>query len=173
MELSVDQQYIREQLKEQGLVAFVADKAVLPRESGVSAKPMKGAVPFASPESMKVTMAFTIRRQNYRYGHQKRNHLDCGWWLSRKIYPSKSAGNGVYPHIAGDGREYVITESDAVKIRAEDGRSIKDTDISMFINDLPNGKDTKTIFHGGCQWKYIPGGKCGGGHGGWRCSASH
>lgn len=43
MELSVDQQYIREQLKEQGLVAFVADKAVLPRESGVSAKPMKGA----------------------------------------------------------------------------------------------------------------------------------
>ncbi len=56
MELSVDQQYIREQLKEQGLVAFVADKAVLPRESGVSAKPMKGAVPFASPESMKVTM---------------------------------------------------------------------------------------------------------------------
>ena len=52
---------------------------------------------------------------------------------------------GVYPHIAGDGREYVITESDAVKIRAEDGRSIKDTDISMFINDLPNGKDTKTF----------------------------
>ena len=50
MELSVDQQYIREQLKEQGLVAFVADKAVLPRESGVSAKPMKGAVPFATQE---------------------------------------------------------------------------------------------------------------------------
>lgn len=57
----------------------------------------------------------------------------------------KALEMGVYPHIAGDGREYVITESDAVKIRAEDGRSIKDTDISMFINDLPNGKDTKTF----------------------------
>ena len=57
----------------------------------------------------------------------------------------KALEMGVYPHIAGDGREYVITESDAVKIRAEDGRSIKNTDISMFINDLPNGKDTKTF----------------------------
>ena len=49
----------------------------------------------------------------------------------------------MYDHISGDGREYVITDGDAVKIRAEDGRSIKGTDISMFINDLPNGKDTK------------------------------
>ena len=49
---------------------------------------------------------------------------------------------GVYNHIAGDGREYVITDDTAMKIRAEDGRSIKNTDISMFINDLPNGKDT-------------------------------
>ena len=54
----------------------------------------------------------------------------------------KALEMGVYPHIAGDGREYVITDPAAVKIRAEDGRSIKHTDISMFINDLPNGRDT-------------------------------
>ncbi len=53
---------------------------------------------------------------------------------------------GVYNHIAGDGREYVITDSTAVKLRAEDGRSIKKTDISMFINDLPNGKDTTHFY---------------------------
>ena len=52
---------------------------------------------------------------------------------------------GVYNHIAGDGREYVITDRTAVKIRAEDGRSIRKTDISMFINDLPNGKDTRVF----------------------------
>ena len=78
MELSVDQQYIiREQLKEQGLVAFVADKAVLPRESGVSAKPMKGAVPFASPESMKVTMDLPVWAKSQVWV-LKRNHFDCG-----------------------------------------------------------------------------------------------
>ena len=48
----------------------------------------------------------------------------------------------MYNHIAGDGREYVITDDTAMKIRAEDGRSIWKTDISMFINDLPNGRDT-------------------------------
>ena len=50
---------------------------------------------------------------------------------------------GVYNHIAGDGREYVITDDTALKLRAEDGRSINNVDISMFINDLPNKKDTR------------------------------
>ncbi|MEZ3469746.1 MAG: ABC-ATPase domain-containing protein, partial [Schaedlerella sp.] len=59
-----------------------------------------------------------------------------------EVYKRLALELGVYDHIAGDGREYVITDASAVKIRAEDGRSIKKTDISMFINDLPNGKDT-------------------------------
>ena len=45
-ELAVDQEYIREQLKKEGLIAFVADGSILPRESGVSQRPMKDAVPF-------------------------------------------------------------------------------------------------------------------------------
>ena len=143
--LAEDQQAIREQLKEQGLVAFVADKAVLPRESGVSAKPMKGAVPFASPESMKVTMDLPYAGKITGMGIKKGITLIVGGGYHGKSTLLKALEMGVYPHIAGDGREYVITESDAVKIRAEDGRSIKDTDISMFINDLPNGKDTKTF----------------------------
>lgn len=57
--------------------------------------------------------------------------------IPRKIYAVKGVETGVYPHVAGDGREYVITDDTAVKF-AEDGRS--KTDISMFINDLPNGK---------------------------------
>lgn len=118
MELSVDQQYIREQLKEQGLVAFVADKAVLPRESGVSAKPMKGAVPFASPESMKVTMDLPYAGKITGMGIKKGITLIVGGGYHGKSTLLKALEMGVYPHIAGDGREYVITESDAVKIRS-------------------------------------------------------
>ena len=51
--------------------------------------------------------------------------------------------DGVYDHIAGDGREFVITDPSAVKIRAEDGRSVWHTDISLFIRDLPTGRDTR------------------------------
>ena len=36
----------------------------------------------------------------------------------------------------------MITEDTAMKIRAEDGRSIRRTDISQWISNLPNGKDT-------------------------------
>ena len=69
---------------------------------------------------------------------------------------------GVYDHIAGDGREYVITDRTAVKIRAEDGRSIRNTDISMFISNLPNGKDTAAFLHRGRQRQHLPGGQRGG-----------
>ena len=40
----------------------------------------------------------------------------------------------------------MITDGTALKIRAEDGRSIKKTDISMFINNLPNKKDTRAFY---------------------------
>ena len=52
---------------------------------------------------------------------------------------------GVYNHIAGDGREFVLTDDTAVKLRAEEGRFIRPRDISLFINDLPNKKDTKAF----------------------------
>ena len=55
---------------------------------------------------------------------------------------------GVYGHVAGDGREYVVTDPTAVKVRAEDGRSVRDTDISLFIRDLPSGKDTVSFTTG-------------------------
>jgi len=50
---------------------------------------------------------------------------------------------GVYNHIPGDGRELVVTDDGAVKIRAEDGRAVAGVDISPFIGALPNGTDTR------------------------------
>lgn len=142
VELSVDQEYLRQQLKEKNMVAFVADGSILPRESGVSSKPMKNAVPFVSPESMKVTMTLPNKGKITGMGIRRGITLIVGGGYHGKSTLLKALESGVYPHIAGDGREYVITDPTAMKIRAEDGRSIRHTDISMFINDLPNGKDT-------------------------------
>lgn len=145
MELSEDREYIRSRLDGLGLVAFVANGSVLPRESGVSQRPMKGAVKFTSPESMEVTMNLPYKGKIAGMGIRKGITLIVGGGYHGKSTLLKALEMGVYPHIAGDGREYVVTEGCAVKIRAEDGRSIKHTDISMFINDLPNGKDTKVF----------------------------
>lgn len=146
IDLAEDQQYIREQLEVQGLTAFVANGAILPRESGISSRPMRGAVAFRSPREMEVTMELPHKGTLAGMGIRKGVTLIVGGGYHGKSTLLKALELGVYDHIAGDGREYVITDASAVKIRAEDGRSIKKTDISMFINDLPNGKDTKGFY---------------------------
>lgn len=145
MKLSEDREYIRNQLSPMGLVAFVANGSVLPRESGVSQRPMKGAVAFQSPVSMEVELTLPYRGKITGMGIRKGITLIVGGGYHGKSTLLKALEAGIYPHIAGDGREYIVTDEDAVKIRAEDGRSIKQTDISMFINDLPNGRDTRAF----------------------------
>lgn len=145
-DLAEDQQYIRKELHKSGLTAFVANGSILPRESGVSGKPMKNAVPFVSPKSLEVTMELPHHGRITGMGIKNGITLIVGGGYHGKSTLLKALEAGVYNHIAGDGREYVITEDTAVKIRAEDGRSIRSTDISMFIHDLPNGKDTVSFY---------------------------
>lgn len=143
--LAEDQQAIRAYLKERDLCAFVANGSVLPRESGVSGKPMKDAVKFVSPKELEVKVTLPHRGELCGMGIKKGITLIVGGGYHGKSTLLKALELGVYNHIAGDGREYVITDDTAMKIRAEDGRSIKNVDISMFISNLPNKKDTKAF----------------------------
>ncbi len=145
-ELSEDQQAIRDELKKRNLVAFIANGSILPRESGVSKRPMKNAVKFQSPISMEVTLNLPFYGEIKGMGITKGITLIVGGGYHGKSTLLEALELGVYNHIEGDGREYVITDQTALKIRAEDGRSVKNVDISMFINGLPNGKDTKSFY---------------------------
>lgn len=144
--LAEDQQYIRSQLEPLGLCAFAANGSVLPRQSGVSDRPMKDGIPFVSPKSMEVTLDLPHHGPLSGMGIRKGITLIVGGGYHGKSTLLEALELGVYNHIAGDGREYVITDDSALKIRAEDGRSIKKTDISMFINNLPNKKDTRAFY---------------------------
>ena len=144
--LADDQKAIREALKEKELVAFVANGSVLPRKSGVSSLPMKEAVPFESPSSMEVTLALPHKGSLSGMGIKKGVTLIVGGGYHGKSTLLEALMSGVYNHIAGDGREYVITDDTAMKLRAEDGRSIQKADISMFIRNLPNGRDTTAFY---------------------------
>lgn len=140
--LAEDQQFIREEISRRSLAAFVNDGAVLPRESGISSRPMKNCVDFSSPESLRVTMELPHKGRITGMGIPKGITLIVGGGYHGKSTLLNALELGVYNHIQGDGREYVITDSTAQKLRSEDGRFIKDVDISLFINDLPNKKDT-------------------------------
>lgn len=141
--LAEDQAYIRSELAGRSLAAFVADGSVLPRESGISSRPMKDSVPFYSPETLQVSMHLPHKGTITGMGIPKGITLIVGGGYHGKSTLLNALELGVYNHIPGDGREYVITDETALKLRSEDGRFVKDVDISLFINDLPNKKDTR------------------------------
>lgn len=141
--LAEDQAWIRQELNRRSLAAFVADGSVLPRESGISSRPMKDSVPFASPETLQITMELPHKGTITGMGIPTGITLIAGGGYHGKSTLLNALELGVYNHIPGDGREYVITDETALKLRSEDGRFVKDADISLFINDLPNKKDTR------------------------------
>ena len=143
IELAEDQEFIRQTLPAKNLCAFIADGSILPRESGISSRPMKASIPFTSPDSLRISINLPHKGKITGMGIPKGITLIVGGGYHGKSTLLNALELGVYNHIAGDGREYVITDATAVKLRSEDGRFIKDVDISMFINDLPNKKDTR------------------------------
>lgn len=145
VELIEDQEYLRRQLLEKELVAFIANQSILPRESGISNKPLRNdsIVPFESPKELEVSFELPNHGPISGMGIKQGVTLIVGGGYHGKSTLLKSIERGVYNHIEGDGREYVITVGNAVKIRAEDGRFVQNVDISSFINNLPGGQNTK------------------------------
>lgn len=142
--LFADQELIREKLEELGLVAFVGNDSILPRKSGNSNLPLPAneAVKFKSPPSLEVSIETKYHGTIKGMGIQKGVTLITGGGFHGKSTLLKALERGVYNHIKGDGREWIITVSNAVKIRAEDGRNIEKVDISNFIDNLPFNKNT-------------------------------
>jgi predicted ABC-class ATPase len=139
-----DADHLRLRLLDLGLVAFVADGSVLPRESGASDRPLReGAVPFEGPEELRVSVELPNRGEVEGMGIPEGVTLVAGGGFHGKSTLLSALAWGVYDHVAGDGRELVVTRSDAVKIRAEDGRSVAGVDISAMIGELPGGRDTE------------------------------
>jgi len=143
VEVAEDQEALQRQLDEKGLVAFVQDMSILPRGSGVDDRSLRqNVVPFYYPPELEVEISVPNRGRIKGMGIPKGVTLVVGGGFHGKTTLLNAIERGVYPHIPGDGREYVATLPSAVKIRAEDGRSIEKVDISPFINHLPQGRDT-------------------------------
>lgn len=139
-----DAEFVREKLAELGLIAFVADKAVLPRASGIDSRPLssKDLVLFETCQSIRVTINLPNHGELTGMGIPKGVTLIVGGGYHGKSTLLSALEYGIYNHIPGDGREFVITSVDAVKIRAEDGRSIQNLNIDPFISNLPFEQDT-------------------------------
>lgn len=141
-----DADYLRDQLPNLGLVAFVAEGAVLPRESGASDRPLRdGGIPFRSPEEFRVAVELPNGGSVSGMGIPEGVTLVAGGGFHGKSTLLSALAWGVYDHVPGDGRELVVSRADAVKIRAEDGRSVAGVDISGMIGSLPGGRATQNF----------------------------
>ncbi|MBF2027497.1 MAG: ABC-ATPase domain-containing protein [Oscillatoriales cyanobacterium C42_A2020_001] len=142
VEVAEDADWLRSHLADRGLVAFIADGALLPRRSGVDDRPLADGIPFQAPVALRVEFTCPNRGRVTGMGIPAGITLIVGGGYHGKSTLLHAIERGVYNHIPGDGRELVITNPTAVKIRAEDGRSVANVDISPFINRLPLGHST-------------------------------
>jgi predicted ABC-class ATPase len=147
-----NQEHIRAQLDALGLVAFVADGAILPRASGVSDRPLSrgDAIAFEAPDSLRVRIEVPNPVNDAGafvsgLSIPKGVTLIVGGGYHGKSTLLRALERGVYAHVPGDGREYVVTAPRAMKIRAEDGRRVERVDIGAFIGDLPYGRSTRSF----------------------------
>ena len=143
VETAEDADFIRQQLSKNNLVTFIANGSILPRKSGIDPRPLEtDAIPFKSPESLEIAFETPNQGLIKGLGITQGITLIVGGGYHGKSTLLKAIELGIYNHIPGDGREFVISDPSAVKIRAEDGRSIVGVDISPFINQLPQQRST-------------------------------
>lgn len=143
VEIQKNRTQIYQFMRQNDLIVFIANGASLPRHSGVDDRPAHGELvnTFQSPASLQIHIPLDGRSIT---GMGIKQGITCitGGGYHGKSTLMQAILAGVYAHIPGDGREYVVTREDAFFIRAEEGRSIRDVDISFFIADLPNGLKT-------------------------------
>lgn len=137
-----DRAVILQELQARKLAAFVPDGAVLPRASGISEAPMENAVPFESPAELAITLNVN-GREIRGMGIPRGVTVITGGAFHGKSTLLQALTRAVYPHIPGDGREGIVIDESALRIGVEDGRSVRGTDLSQFVRDLPGGVSTK------------------------------
>ena len=137
-----DQCALRDALGAHGLAGFVGEDAVLPRRSGIDDRPLADAIPFSAPDALRVTLAVPNAGKIAGMGVPRGISLIVGGGFHGKSTLLAALELGVHDHVPGDGRERVVADPRAVKIRAEDGRAVSGVDLSPFINNLPYGKST-------------------------------
>jgi predicted ABC-class ATPase len=140
-----DANFLRDSLQDEGLIAFVADGAVLPRVSGIDDHPLRvgDAVTFQSPDSLRRDFTLPNIGPISGMGIPAGVTLIVGGGYHGKSTLLQALEQGVYNHVPGDGREYCVTVPDAIKIRASSGRYVINDDISPFLKNLPQQKDTR------------------------------
>jgi len=145
VEYFINRNFLLSQLAEKELAAFIPNGAILPRESGVSEAPMQNAIPFVSPPELLVELSLPNGEQVAGMGIPKGITVIAGGGFHGKSTLLHALEEAVYPHIPGDGREYIVIDESATPIKTEEGRVVNGTDISSLVRELPLKGNTENF----------------------------
>lgn len=98
---------------------------------------MGNAIPFCSPKELEIAVPLSNGEVIVGMGIKYGVTVITGGGYSGKSTLLDAIEAGIYNHIPGDGREYVITDNSALKVYAEDGRPVHNLDLSPFFRHLP------------------------------------
>lgn len=132
-----NQQFIRRWMQKNGYVAFLANGAYLPRRGKTDYRDSRNIVPFQSPPEMEIAVPLPNGDEVRGMGVMRGITILTGDAYHGKSTILDAIEQGVYNHCIGDGREYVLTDSTAMSVKAEDGRRIDHCDLSFFLSALP------------------------------------
>lgn len=128
-----------------GFIAFIPNGAILPRASGISDLPAKEAVSFNAPKES--IIEFTVRGKTISgMGISKGITAIAGGAYHGKSTLLSALEKSVYPHIPGDGREWVVVDPSAFRVRSEEGRLVRNTRIAPLVRELPGKISTESFF---------------------------
>jgi hypothetical protein len=129
------QQALRHALDAHGLVAFVGDGARLARAGDGTAMP--GCRAWRTPAQERLTIDLGPLGRVRGLGIRRGVTAVAGAPYHGKSTLLAALAAGRDDHVPDDGRELVVSDASVLAIQAEDGRRIKDTDLSRFFARLP------------------------------------
>lgn len=141
----LNRNFLLSQLEEHNLVAFVPNNAILPRESSVSESPMQDAVPFTSPKELQLSLKLLNGTKIEGMGIPKGISIIVGGGFHGKSTLLHALEDSVYPHVPGDGREFIVIDKTATPVKTEEGRVVNGTDISALVKELPFNNNVESF----------------------------
>jgi len=138
-----DQEHLRNKLREEGFIAFIADGSILPRQ-GNSDFPLKNALPFRIPRNQSYVFDLPHHGSIYGLCLEKGKIISfAGANFHGKTTILNALSVAHYNHIPGDGREFVISIDELPLVAVENRRIIRGIDLSLFMKNLPGITDVK------------------------------
>lgn len=133
--LMEDVDEVRQTLAGRGLISFIGSGSLLARTAG------SDLPDYSAEQALTIDSEIQQDFETARGTMLKGAGIAAGVTLilgdaySGRVELMRALAAGIYNHIPGDGREYIVTTPDTFYVAAEPGRSVQRVDISCFLGE--------------------------------------